>query len=397
MRRLIAALAALVLVVPSGCGGDDDTGSDASGATTPDTAAPLTEVEAGSTTTIATTTQPPPTEAATTQPESVPWPSARGYSELVPGTQPGAAVLIAGGTDAEELRDVWSVDLADASWTRLADVPPDGGPVGGALAADTEAGLVVVLEAVFEDPEGPVVTGIHDLATDTWVEVTSEPQPRLGVGARMVFDRNAGRFIAFGGLAVGDGELVYTRATWAFDPETRTWEERAPGVEPPGLNYHAMAYDEQSDRTVLHGLSSEGETFLWAYDYQGDAWEELALVGGPATASVYQRAVYDPVADRVLVFGGLRPEDPSSVPADPEQVFGSLVGHDELWSYDYDTNSWEQAASNELSGPLCTHAMTMTVDGTVVVFGGGPTWDDYTGDGLWTYDPATDTWTEHGA
>ncbi len=40
--------------------------------------------------------------------------------------------------------------------------------------------------------------------------------------------------------------------------------------------------------------------------------------------------------------------------------------------------------------------MTITAGGTVVVFGGGPSWEDFTGDGLWSYDPVADTWSEHG-
>jgi N-acetylneuraminic acid mutarotase len=230
-----------------------------------------------------------------------------------------------------------------------------------------------------------VSTWVYDTDEATWTEMTPEPHPRLGMGARMVYDSESDRIIAHGGAAVSGDSFVLTRETWAYDYNTNTWEELNPSTEPPGIGYHAMAYDSESDRTVLFGLNDlTGETLLWAFDYNTTTWEEMPLTDGPAGASVYTRAVYDPVSDRILVFGGQHMEELD------------LVAHNELWSYDYNTNTWEQRASNESSGPVANHAMVrVDSSGGVVVFGGGPSTNDtdFAGNDLWVYDPATDTWT----
>lgn len=387
MRFLASIFASVVLLVPAGCGDDAESGSEVSNGTTTVEVTTSTS-ETGSVESTSTST-----ETATTA--EVAWPRARGYGSLVYDTESESVLLIGGayGDQASALRDVWSVDLADANWVEHTDMPPGGGPAGAPVGYDAESDEVIVLQTVFFDvANDPVSTRSYDTDTDTWTDVSSEPQPRLGVGARMVYDSTSDRLVVFGGQALDGSELVYTAETWAYDANTRTWEERA-AIEPPGVNYHAMAYDEQSDRTVLFGFTDDGDTLLWAYEYGADTWQELSMAGGPPTASAYQQAVYDPAIDRILVFGGIRPEDPDVVPSSPNE----LVGHAELWRYDYDANSWEQAATNTFSGPLSSHGMTITADGTVVAFGGGPSWEDYTGNGLWSYDPVTDTWSEHGA
>jgi N-acetylneuraminic acid mutarotase len=272
------------------------------------------------------------------------------------------------------------------TWTELEEMPLGLQPVGTPAAYDTESDSVVFLQTAAWRFETDVVsTWVYDTDEATWTEMTPEPHPRLGMGARMVYDSESDRIIAHGGAAVSGDSFVLTRETWAYDYNTNTWEELNPSTEPPGINYHAMAYDSESDRTVLFGLNDlTGETLLWAFDYNTTTWEEMPLTEGPAGASVYTRAVYDPVSDRILVFGGQHMEELD------------LVAHNELWSYDYNTNTWEQRASNESSGPVANHAMVrVDSSGAVVVFGGGPSTNDtdFAGNDLWVYDPATDTWT----
>jgi hypothetical protein len=368
MRRLAMLCLVLLLVAPAAC---DDS-----------------EPAATSTTVPATTSTVTSTTEMSVSPREV------ALHEMVYDAG-SDVVLVMGGCvyrSCVPVRDLWSLDPAEMTWTEFEEMPLGLQPVGTPAAYDTESDSVVFLQTAFLRLETDVVsTWVYDTDEATWTEMTPEPHPRLGVGARMVYDTESDRIITHGGAAISGGSVVLTRGTWAYDYNTNTWEELNPSTEPPGINYQAMAYDSESDRTVLFGLNDgTGETLLWAFDYNTNTWEEMPLTDGPAGASVYSQAAYDPVSDRILVFGGQRIEEVTGGTAT------ELAAHNELWSYDYNTNTWEQRATNESSGPLANHAMVrIGSSGAVVVFGGGPSTNDtdFAGNDLWVYDPATDTWT----
>lgn len=115
------------------------------------------------------------------------------------------------------------------------------------------------------------------------------------------------------------------------------------------------------------------------------AIEELTKTGGPDQAPVYTRSFYDPEDDRIIHFGGWGPVGSGD----------DMETRNEVWSYDYNSNTWEQKADNELSDRMAWHTPTYidSIDRSLV-FGEGDSWDDFTGNRLFSYDPTLDTWTE---
>jgi hypothetical protein len=117
-------------------------------------------------------------------------------------------------------------------------------------------------------------TWAYDYNTNTWTEMAKGPEDHLGY--RMAYDSESDRSILFGGMVYPRIKLL--NDTWAYDFNTDTWTEMQPSTSPPVRNYHAMAYDTQADRVILFGGSDsrdKGIPDTWAYDFNTNTWQEL--------------------------------------------------------------------------------------------------------------------------
>jgi hypothetical protein len=151
---------------------------------------------------------------------------------------------------------------------------------GGAEAVDEQPTC-----GLFRGCAGPTLgtTWVLDLAGGSWHEVIGSG-PAGRVGASMAYDTESGRIIMFGG-AVRDGGSGVTDAmsdTWAFDLSTGAWRSMAPEASPPPRAFGMMVYDPGSDLVLLWGGEQErpqlegGDSSVWAYDFDTDTWLELA-------------------------------------------------------------------------------------------------------------------------
>src|SRR5439155_1232205 len=85
------------------------------------------------------------------------------------------------------------------------------------------------------------------------------------------------------------------------------WSALAPAGTPPSARfYHTAIYDPLRDRMVVFGGFDGGfHNDTWALSLAGTpAWSALAPSGTPPSGRYGHTAVYDPVRDRMLVFGG---------------------------------------------------------------------------------------------
>jgi hypothetical protein len=89
-----------------------------------------------------------------------------------------------------------------------------------------------------------------------------------------------------------DGSMIWTRVS-------------AAGSSPGARSGHAAIYDPIRDRMVVWGGQNEGGLLndVWELSLGGlPAWTQLSPTGAPPPTRISFSAIYDPVRDRMLVF-----------------------------------------------------------------------------------------------
>lgn len=345
------------------------------------TAIPPTETAA-----LPTVTTIPPTETPippTATPEPTPTeapkisPSPRGYVGLAYDSESELMILFGGQIGEccgpETVSDeTWSFDVSTDQWIRM---DPPTAPISGwgAITYDAESDRTILFGAGAYFPQIGNETWAYDANGDTWAQMADGPERLLG--AALAYDAESDRVILFGGYDMARAH----DDTWAYDFNTDTWTEMNPATRPKARNYQAVAYDAESDRVLIWGLNEvfdRADESVWAYDFNTDSWEQMPI-GDPFPENRnYPRLAYDAESDRTILYGGAPRGDqtwaydynsntwtlmePAPVPAkvsrhalayssaaDRVILFGGQPGYanfvyiDETWSYDYNSDTWE--------------------------------------------------------
>jgi hypothetical protein len=85
------------------------------------------------------------------------------------------------------------------------------------------------------------------------------------------------------------------------------WSQLAPAGSSPSARYaHTAIYDPVRDRMVVFGgYDGDRRNDVWALSLAGSpAWSELTPAESPLAARYWHTAIYDPVRDRMVMFAG---------------------------------------------------------------------------------------------
>jgi len=129
-----------------------------------------------------------------------------------------------------------------------------------------------------------------------------------------IYDLVNDRMVIFGG-STSDAYFGVHNDVWELSlrEETPTWNKLEPlGTLPVARRTLTSVYDPLRNRMVVFGgwdaNGNETTSFLndtWALSLsQPPLWTQLAPTGGPPTGRDAMAAVYDPLGDRLVVFGG---------------------------------------------------------------------------------------------
>ena len=278
----------------------------------------------------------------------------------------------------------WAFDLDDKVWQKRADGPPKG---EGTLVYDAQSDRIILFigHLGWDPGKRTGQTWAYDYNTDTWTKMEPEEGPHNLFGQRMAYDSESDRIILFGGLSMGEaGAYSWSHETWAYDYDTNTWTNMQPaGDIPEGeIDFYPMSYDVGADRVLawICKAPSAGEVegcAINAYDYNSNTWERREMEPHPSI-SFFSDMVYDPGTGLNIFYGGAS--------------YNHEEAMDELWGYDFATNSWSQLSSKNMPSARGWHAMVYHDQlGVILVFGGGNSDNTFT-DETWTYDPATGEW-----
>jgi len=160
--------------------------------------------------------------------------------------------------------------------------------------------------------------------------------PSARYDSKMVYDPVTTHSVLFGGTTALDPS---TRVSYEFsdtwDWNGTIWTQLFPLHNPPARFAHVMVYDSARDRIVVFGgrtgNSKQDLNDTWVFK-NGD-WTQIDTPTAPP-ARLLADAVYDPVRDRVVLFGGL------TITSDSK----SSTPYYDTWEFDGTT--WTQVLSD---------------------------------------------------
>ncbi len=213
-------------------------------------------------------------------------------------------MVVFGGDDGSSRNDVWALSLAGApGWTVLAPAGPGPSPRSGQSAIyDPVRGRMVV----FGGGSNQDVWALSLAGAPQWNLLTptgTPPSGRFAHGA--IYDPVRDRMLVFGGADL----LGPKNDVWALSlAGVPSWTELTPaGSAPSARSGHSAIYDPVRDRMVLFGGTGLLGTVndLWELALAGTAtWAALTPAGTPPGARSGHSAIYDPERDRMVMFAG---------------------------------------------------------------------------------------------
>lgn len=140
-----------------------------------------------------------------------------------------------------------------------------------------------------------------------WSRRTQGPTPAARAGHSLIYDPIRDRMLMFGGFS-HSSSFYFLDDLWSLalaDPGS--WSSLSPAGSPPSARSgHSAIYDPIRDRMIVFG--GGGGTYtndLWQLSLGGPlVWTQLSPAGTPPSARVGHVAVYDTFRDRMIVYGG---------------------------------------------------------------------------------------------
>lgn len=165
---------------------------------------------------------------------------------------------------------------------------------------------------------------------------------------------------------------------WSYQVASNTWVQLAPSGTPPSArSQHTAVWDPAGNQMLVFGGSDgsgSGLNDLWSYTAGSDSWAPLRPSGTTAAARADHTAVWDAVANRMLVFGGFG-SDSSSV--------------NDLLSYQAASNNWAPFGASGAQPPARSWRPVVwdPAESRLFIFGGCCSYND-----LWSYRASSNSW-----
>jgi hypothetical protein len=237
------------------------------------------------------------------------------WEELIIGGRSGASavydpardrMVVFGGGDRIGRNDVWALSLAGTpAWTALMPTGTAPSVRGGHRAIYDPVRDRMVVFGGYDGSYRNDVWVLTLAGPPAWTELTpAGTPPRARSGHSAVYDPVRDRMVVFGGFSGSS----YCNDTWTLAlGGTPTWTMLAPtDTLPSARDGHSTIYDPVRDRMVVFGgYDGSYRNDVWVLTLAGTpAWTALMPTGTVPSIRAGHSAIYDPVRDRLVVFGG---------------------------------------------------------------------------------------------
>ncbi len=233
------------------------------------------------------------------------------FAERLAGTTPIATLLCillgVHQTDANTVQFAQTGGDAHGSWGAIPVLGPSSRDTHSAVY-DSQRDRMVVFggnaDGIAQDDTWALSLG----GSPSWQQLlTSGGPPPARWAHSAIYDVGHDRMIIF----AGDAPTLphYPADVWALSFQTLEWTELQPGgEEPTGWEGHSAIYDPMGDRMIVFGGDDDfnpytNETWALSLGLQ-PTWTKLAIGGAPP-ARAFHSAIYDSIGARMVIFGGL--------------------------------------------------------------------------------------------
>ena len=226
---------------------------------------------------------------------------------------------------------------SSSSWTQLSDGPrlyhhsavwdPDDGVMLVFGGMDTRLVQNQSVNTYFGN------LWAYNLTLDNWTQLNASGGPPMSRAYHTaVWDNESGQMIVFGGY---DGTQHFSDV-WAYNYTQNRWTQKTSA--PSGRSLHAACWNSAQNLMTVYGgtpgVGNSNDTL--SYDPSADQWSSNTKM--PAPGRLQPAAVYDPVRQEMLVYGG-----------------GTGSGRDEYsqtWSFKYGDKVLRYVAEGSIQSPV---------------------------------------------
>jgi N-acetylneuraminic acid mutarotase len=172
-------------------------------------------------------------------------------------------------------------------------------------------------------------------------------------------------------------ESTYLNDLWTYDFDTQTWEKlNSSGFSPDARKSHSAVYNPVTNRLIIFGGSSGPSSYLddtWFFDFTAGTWLEVYT---PVKPSSREGASFALNRDKTkgILFGGYD---------------GSYKN--DTWVFDLATEQWQLMTPISSPPARAHHVSSGLIDSNCIIIFGGEDSSGTIGD-TWKYDIAGNSW-----
>lgn len=260
---------------------------------------------------------------------------------------------------------VHALDLAGPpSWAVL-ELPetPSARIYLGAVAYDPVRDRLLLIGS---SPGTPMEVWALSLGGEpAWRRLPTTGNPPSRGGHSAVYDPVSDRVLVYGGVTFGSAtppSSQYLSEVWALWLAFDAWSQIAPtGVPPGGREGHGAIWDPVRNRMLVFGGHFEaGDRGFWNDTWElgfenGPAWHPLATAGAAPGARSAFGTVYDPIRRRMLVHGGvnaasgIEPDDLWALALDGSPEWTAVATENALRGRSYPVDVYDPVADRLLA------------------------------------------------